>query len=264
MNCRWAWDQSPVWRNSAPLNWCCCHCKRVQLNAVALWWPWLDSGIYCGTPGCDKKMNSESHNPIEILFVRTCKHSDVRAFPQQSSPFSCRVKHSNRLCSSLRRQPFHVSRALLDVAHVFWHFGVIASEQHNRPDHSEPRAMAVNGRKKGNQKSSDFDSEFQNDVANWVRHLFFQKIFTAKRVVHASPKIRLDRWAIAFDVSDANVFSIEIRGQIHQRQLQIVWRKYWIEILQFILIALNAFLPTKWILLCECWKNQRKNVKMSH
>lgn len=39
-------------------------------------------------------------------------------------------------------------------------------------------------------------------------------------MVHAIPKTRFNRRTIAFHVSDANLFSIEIRGQIHQRQLQ--------------------------------------------
>lgn len=50
VNCRWAWDQSPASRNSAPSSWYCCHCKRVQLDAVAPWWPWSDFGIYCDRP----------------------------------------------------------------------------------------------------------------------------------------------------------------------------------------------------------------------
>lgn len=150
----------------------------------------------------------------------------MRAFPQQSSPFSCRPKHSNRLCSSLRRHPIHVSRALLDVAHVFWHFGVIASEQHNRPDHSEPRAMAVSERKCKRNYCPTIRIE---KTVSWI---------TAKRVVHAIPEICLNRWAIAFDVSVANIFPIEIRGQIHQRQLRIVWRKYLIEI-SFLVLYLD-------------------------
>lgn len=72
----------------------------------------------------------------------TCRHSDVLALPQQLSPFSWRSKQSNNVCSSLRRQLDNVSGLLIDVAHVFWHFTVIASGQHDRPDHWAPRFTA--------------------------------------------------------------------------------------------------------------------------
>lgn len=74
---------------------------------------------------------------------QACKHSDDLALPQQSSPNSYRSKHSNNVCSSLRRHPVSVSFAFADVAHEFWHFNVFANGQHNLPDQSLARATAT-------------------------------------------------------------------------------------------------------------------------
>lgn len=240
VNCRWAWDQSPVWHNSAPSNWCCCHCKRFQWNAVALWWPLLDSGIYCDMPGCKTRKNPFSISQSNwISFERTCKHSDVRAFPQQSSPFSCLVKHSNRLCSSLRRHPFHVSRALLDVAHVFWHFGVTASEQHNRPDHSEPWAIAVIGRER---KKNCYKNHLIIPNSKMASPIEWSLLFLLVKYLPRSVWfMQLQKFVsidgqFRFTSAMRTSFPLKFVAKFTSDNCKIVWGKYLIEILRFILI----------------------------
>lgn len=109
--------------------------------------------------------------------VRTRRHSDVRALPQQLSPSSCRSKHSNSFCSSLRRHPDHVSRLFKDVAHVFWHRTVNACSQHNRPDHSAPRwtAMMVKIIRPVKIWSYFKPSNFSNNLPCSVRFVHCQK-----------------------------------------------------------------------------------------
>lgn len=131
--------------------------------------------------------------PWVLLFacmkiIRTCKHSDVLALPQQLSPFSWRSKQSNSVCSSLRRQLDSVSWLLIDVAHVFWQFTFIAWRQHSRPDQCAPRYTA-----KCVKSSIRMDFYFQTSVNIWIR---YRLRLTVQGVVHTLPKVSLNRWTI--------------------------------------------------------------------
>lgn len=132
--------------SSAPSDWCCYHCKRAPPADVALLWPFFDFEIYRDMPIKISQTYFSLACFIDFWVKNhwlTCRHSGVRAFPQQLSPFSWRWKQSNSVCSSLRRQLDSVSWALIDIAQVFWQFIVIACWQHNLPDHCAPRVTAI-------------------------------------------------------------------------------------------------------------------------
>lgn len=79
---------------------------------------------------------------IHSLYILTCKHSDVRALPQQRSPDSWRSKQANICCSSLWRQALINSPVVEDVAQALLQRGERPKPQQRRPDHWDPRATA--------------------------------------------------------------------------------------------------------------------------
>lgn len=142
--------------NNATLSYSyCLHCTPLRRGLFVVWLSLVRFGKYLDTPNLCAEIEKcvILGNCIQCIrehsFVisqwHTFKHSDDRALPQQLSPFSCRSKHSNNFCSSLRRHPAFVSCTDIDIAHTLPHSMPTACEQHIRPDHWAPRVIAKMG-----------------------------------------------------------------------------------------------------------------------